>query len=170
MRRYWAYLKYVLAHKWWVIVASRRIGASLWLALIHDASKFGPSEWSAYAHNFFSADGLRRNVRRPDGGYDPNLRPEDFQYAWLSHQRNKHHWQRWVSIGDSGTLSAVPMPSKYVLEMVADWMGAGRAITGRWECGEWYAKNRDTMVLHDVTRSLVESVLAKAFGGKETTK
>ena len=54
------------------------------------------------------------------------------------------------------------MPRRYALEMVADWMGAGRAITGRWECAEWYAKNREKIVLHENTRRLVDGILCTA--------
>jgi len=43
--------------------------------------------------------------------------------------------------------------------MVADWMGAGRAITGRWETKEWYGKNKGNMLLHPETRKMVEDVL-----------
>ena len=161
MRRHLSYLIYVLRHKWFVAVAASRIGAPMPLALIHDWSKFSAREWGAYARNFFDADGSRRRARRPDGGYDPNSRSDEFKYAWLSHQRNRHHWQAWVSIGDGGSLQPMPMPRRYVMEMVADWMGAGRAITGRWEVKEWYAKNKDTMVLHEDTRTRVETILEK---------
>jgi hypothetical protein len=43
--------------------------------------------------------------------------------------------------------------------MVADWMGAGRAITGKWEAKAWYEKNKATIILHDGTRKLVETIL-----------
>ena len=51
------------------------------------------------------------------------------------------------------------MPEKYAREMVADWAGAGRAITGKWETLEWYKKNQEKILLHPETRSLVESIL-----------
>lgn len=54
---------------------------------------------------------------------------------------------------------ALRMPERLVREMVADWMGAGRAITGRWEVGVWYAANADKMVLHVATRARVEELL-----------
>jgi hypothetical protein len=41
----------------------------------------------------------------------------------------------------TATLKALPMPEKFVREMVADWMGAGRAITGRWDVNDWYRPN-----------------------------
>lgn len=57
----------------------------------------------------------------------------------------------------------LPMPERYAREMVADWMGAGRAITGRWETPTWYAQNRHNMVLHPDTRAYVEQNLGISF-------
>jgi hypothetical protein len=53
------------------------------------------------------------------------------------------------------------MPEPLVREMVADWMGAGRAITGTWDVAGWYAKNRERMVLHPETRARVEALIAE---------
>jgi len=152
LKRHWSYLKYVIRHKWFVLMASKRIGASLCLALIHDKSKFRPSEWWPYAETFYKPDGSKQ--------YDET---EEFNLAWLLHQnRNPHHWQHWLLKMDSGDVLAIEMPRRYALEMVADWMGSGRAITGRWEYAEWYAKNREKIVLHDNTRKTVEWILFKS--------
>ena len=48
------------------------------------------------------------------------------------------------------------MPLPLIREMVADWMGAGRAITGRWDITEWYEKNRDAIQLAPDTRATVD--------------
>lgn len=166
MRAHVAYLRYVLRHKWFVLVAGLRTRAPLWRLLIHDWSKFTPSEWRPYVHQFYNPDGSKRDVRRSDGGYDLAEQPYEFQRAWLGHQRrNGHHWQAWVLLGDNGQQIPIAMPPKYVREMVADWMGAGRAITGRWGARVWYEKNRDLMVLHSETRPVVESLLAAASAG-----
>ena len=149
MKRHWNYLKYLLRHKWFVLVACRRIGAPLWLGIIHDLSKFRPSEWIPYARCFYAPDGSKQ--------YNEG---DAFNQAWNDHQkRNKHHWQRWLITWDRGTTEPLEMPRRYVLEMVADWMGAGRAITGQWETAEWYQKNRDNIQLHPATRRLVEWLL-----------
>lgn len=156
MRRHWAYLKYVLKHKWFVFIASRMIGSSLWRALIHDLSKFRPSEWFAYANTFYGSDGSKL--------YNPT---SEFDVAWLLHQhRNPHHWQYWILREDnpeSGELKILEMPHKYTLEMVADWMGAGRAIMGRWECSDWYMKHKSKILLHPSTEALVVAALAFAL-------
>ena len=162
MKAHWKYLKYVLRHKWFVFVASWKIGGSMFRAAIHDLSKFMPSEWRPYAYWFYGWYGYAFN-----GGFlwehKENAKAHSqFDVAWLLHQhRNRHHWQYWVLQNDTDGTYPLPMPTVYVYEMVADWMGAGRAITGKWECGAWYAKNKEKMVLHNETRLLVEQLLAQ---------
>lgn len=161
------YLHYLLRHKWFVILASLRIGASLWLAIIHDASKFKPSEWMPYVDYFYGkrhaaevAEAFRIYglAELPPYGFYAKDR---FNIAWLHHQkRNKHHWQYWLLTKDSGETFPLPMPRRYVLEMVADWMGAGRVITGKWEVRAWYEKNKEKIQLHPETKILVEEILA----------
>jgi hypothetical protein len=51
------------------------------------------------------------------------------------------------------------MPRKYVLEMVADWTGAGRAISGRKDWRPWYRENAGRLRLHPQTRAMVEAML-----------
>lgn len=168
MRGHLAYLRYVLRHKWFVFLACGEVGASFWLALIHDWTKFTRREWSPYVHQFYNSDGTKRGpIRDASGAYDPNLQPVEFQLAWVLHQRNKHHWQAWVSVGDNGKLSPVPIPKRYVLEMVADWKGAGLAISGKDEAFEWYEKNCDKMILHPDTRAIVKMVLTNIYDARK---
>ena len=153
MRRHWAYLKYVLLHKWYVLQAGIRTGAPIFRLLVHDWSKFRPSEWLPYARTFYD--------ERGGSQYQPD---PNFDQAWNHHQkRNKHHWQYWLLKKDNGKLIPLPMPLGYVKEMVADWAGAGRAIHGRWEVTGWYEKNRQLIILHPKTRGLVEALLQLYF-------
>ena len=59
-------------------------------------------------------------------------------------------------------MKALPMPEKMVRVMVADWMGAGRAITGKWEVWVWFEKNRHKIVLAPETWPLVEDLIREA--------
>jgi hypothetical protein len=157
MRAHLAYLRYVLRHKWFVWLAGRELGVSFWQLLVHDWTKFLPCEWLAYVRSFYNPDGTRRKWtdRTPD-------EKESFNAAWNHHQKlNPHHWQYWVLITDSDEprQRALPMPMKYVREMVADWIGAGRAITGHNDVVGWYQKNRDSILLHEQTRMQVEKLL-----------
>ncbi len=156
MKRHWNYLKYLLRHKWFVLVASGRLGLPLWRAIIHDLSKFRPSEWGPYARCFYAADGSKQYKET-----------EEFALAWRLHQiRNPHHWQYWLLRWDRGETLALRMHPTYAKEMVADWMGAGRAITGRWEAGAWYLKNKDKIELHPATRYEVEVLLKMYVTGE----
>lgn len=163
---YWKYLRYLLRHRWFVMLACFREGL-YWQGLIHDWSKFLPSEFVPYARYFY---GPQPDINQPDDHwyfYDKAKHAEPFNAAWLAHQhRNPHHWQHWVLREDSGATIAIPMPHKYRVEMLCDWQGAGRAIHGRYdatdpysETRQWYKKNAGKMLLHDDTRTWVEAAL-----------
>lgn len=164
MKAHVAYLKYVLRHKWYVFLACKQMGVPFWQAILHDWTKFTCREWMPYVHQFYNPDGTKRGmVRDASGAYDPSAQPAPFQLAWLSHQRNKHHWQAWVVIGDGGSLSPLPIPKRYVIEMVADWKGAGMAILGQDDVFPWYTANRDKMLLHPDTRAMVEMAISNIW-------
>jgi len=151
LNQHLAYARYVIRHKCYVLRACRRTGTSLWRGLVHDLSKFLPSEWGPYAKTFY----------RPDGTSQYH-ETEEFNVAWLRHQRrNPHHWQAWLLVMDRGDILPMRMPMVYVREMIADWIGAGLAITGKMEVREWYSKSKDNMKLHPETRQLVEDLLVQ---------
>jgi hypothetical protein len=193
MRAHLRYLKYVLLHKLYVAVAMLAIrpvivsrdntvsfavaftvawARWLWRALVHDASKFRPSEWRPYVAKFYGP-----SVETAPGRADARkaIRQTRFDRAWLAHQhRNPHHWQHWVLREDSGVTKVLLMPVEYVDEMVADWIGAGTKIL-RWpslaECVaetiSWYAANREKMQLRAEVRARVEiqlHLLASRYG------
>lgn len=157
MRAHWKYFLYVIRHKWFVFQACQKTGAPLWRAIIHDWSKFLPCEWGPYVRSFYNKDGSKRDWKSRDP-----LEKMEFDLAWNHHQKtNLHHWQAWLLTNDSDEPKVKPllMPEKYIREMVADWMGAGRAITGKWDYQNWYATNKEKMVLHDQVRIRVEAIL-----------
>jgi hypothetical protein len=144
-----AYLKYVLRHKRHVVTACRITGVSFWRSLIHDWHKFLPSEWGPYVRAFYRSDGSKQYVESPE-----------FAIAWNLHQkRGRHHWQHWLLTWDRGDTEALPMPDHFLREMVADWWGAGKTITGRWSADQWYEKNKEKIKLHSSTRTAVEALL-----------
>ena len=150
MKAHLEYAAYVARHKWFVFVAGLKTGAPLWRLLIHDWSKLTPAEWTPYVHSFYG-----------EGPPTPEVEAA-FDRAWLHHQhRNPHHWQHWLLREDDGDTKALVMPESLAREMVADWMGAGRAITGKWDVGGWYVKNARKIVLAPETRKLVERLIAE---------
>lgn len=141
------YLSYVMRHKWYVLREALKLGIAPHQAILHDWSKFLPSEWSPYARAFYAPDG--------SGQYHP----EEFTEAWNYHQkRNPHHWQYWMITWDRGETECLPMPDKYRREMLADWRGAGMAL-GKPDTKAWYLANKDKMHLHPETRAWIEQQL-----------
>jgi hypothetical protein len=161
------YLLYVLRHKWFVFLACRRLHVPLWRAIIHDWTKFLPSEWFPYVRSFYNPDGSKRETRTDDGTLDSSTVAQEFAAAWLHHQKyNPHHWQYWVVINDEDGTVALPMPTVYIREMVADWDGAGRAITGKSDPVGWYRRNGHKMIMHKSTRFVLENILENYYGAR----
>jgi hypothetical protein len=135
-------------HKYFVFLAGLKTKTSLWQLIIHDLSKYGRDELPHYGRQFFG----------------DKSDPEGFMCCWLHHQNyNPHHWEYWFSrsghtrstppLEHDGT-KPLPMPEKYVREMVADWMGASKAYEGKWpkrDEWEWLNKNLSKVRLHPRT-------------------
>ena len=135
----------ILKHKWFVFVAGIGLGCNLLGLILHDLSKFYPCE--------------RRAV--------DDARP----YAWNYHaNRNRHHCEFWYSrtggrgCGDFENGQVLPMPRRYIKEMVADWFGASRAYNGHWppKTGwTWFNSNFSKMLMHPHTRYEVTQLLMR---------
>jgi hypothetical protein len=118
----------------------------IWRGIMHDMSKFLPSEFFAYRDYFYS-------------GYEfvPRFIEDKFDFAWHWHlKRNKHHWQWWIIKYDNGGLKIFEMPEQYRKEMLADWIGVGKAIHGKADIEKWYNDNKSNMALAPETRRWVE--------------
>ena len=142
MKRFLAYLYYVIVHKFYVFKAGKMLGLSTCQLLLHDLSKFRPDEWGPYSRTFYDENGKSKFFEDPQ-----------FKLAWFHHKhRNLHHWQYWL-IGNG----AYPhiMPLNYVKEMVADWAGAGKAKTGNWDLWKWAQENTPMMEFHPDTETEV---------------
>lgn len=151
-KRHLTYLRYVLRHKYFVWRGCRIVGGvSLWRAVLHDWDKFLPDEWLPYARTFYAPDGAKQYVESPA-----------FAVAWNRHQkRNRHHWQWWLLTWDRGETEPLPMDDADIREMLADWIGAGWAITGEPDPRPWYEKNREEIQLHPASRGLLEELLQR---------
>lgn len=173
MKKHWQYLKYVLRHKYYValfLLDQQFTLGNLYRAIVHDLSKFRPSEWNPYANFFYGQNAGKKpeeiaNLERISFnlGIPRKSRDEEraeFNTAWLHHQkRNKHHWQYWMMTFDHGGTICLPMPEKYIQEMIADWHSAGFCITGKHEYKEWYRKQQNKIQFHPETRKRVDSLL-----------
>jgi hypothetical protein len=149
------YFLLILKHKWFVFIVGRKIGVSLWRLLKHDWTKFLVSELPHYNRQFF-------------GGADD---PLGFVTCWTRHQnRNDHHWEYWIPRTGCNRctppykdMEPIPMAEQAVKEMVADWIGAGRAYEGKWpdlKNWEWYKRNYDKIIVHSITRDLINRIIS----------
>ena len=168
MNKFFKYLFYIFKHKYYVFIAGLKVGAPIFRLIIHDWSKFLPCEFIPYMNYFYGKFYTDNDIRRfkmifgqdIPNKYNQKYWSNRFDYAWNTHQKsNKHHHQYWVLRNDSGSIVALDMPDKYIREMVSDWAGAGKAITGKWEVKLWYETAKSRMLLSDNTRRKVEQLL-----------
>ena len=157
---YLKYLWYVIRHKWFVLKECFKVGL-YWRGITHDLSKLRPSEFIPYARYFYSFFGVGWSQEKYGGCGDEIARHQEismaFDRAWLYHiHRNPHHWQFWLLQEDDGSLKKIPMPVKYLKEMLTDWRGAGRAITGKDNTPEWYLENKDKIKLGKIQHRWLE--------------
>ena len=160
-------LDYTFRHKWYVAIECFKEGL-YWKGVIHDMSKFLPSEFIPYANFFYNKTD---EIAKDDTGYykPPDTGDIKFDFAWLLHQkRNRHHWQWWILPEDEGRIKVLKMSENSVKEMICDWVGAGKAqgfVSPKhdryYETRKWYEKNKSKMNLHIDTRSFIEKTLRK---------
>ena len=148
------YSKYIAKHKWFVFVECAKMGLFR-RGIVHDASKLLLDEWIPYRDFFYGKKNEEGYFHKP--GTD-----QAFDEAWLRHiHRNPHHWQYWLLQEDDGPVKALKMPREFLLEMIADWRGAGKA-QGFATINAWYAMQREKIVLHPDTRVELEQILRDA--------
>lgn len=163
-----AYKKSLEAHIAYVREAGEKLGVSRIQLLNHDRSKWSQWEFPYYAMHFH-ADKTGKSAE------ELRAIADGFAGAWLHHlQVNKHHWQshlfpdNWAGPqGSTVEAGAVRMPSKFVLEMVADWMGSEMAYQGRWDMTDWLTKNIPRIRLHSRTAREVKEILHALDYGPE---
>jgi hypothetical protein len=173
MRAHWRYLKYVLRHRRFVAQAARRYGVP-WLGFLHDWSKFLPSEWFPYVRRFYGgphrpwaefSNYEKQNHHDAAWRLSAEGVKESFDRAFHAHQRrNKHHPGYYV-LYTHPQIVCLPMPERYVREMLADWDGArlAGADGAKGSTQEWYRENGARLPLHPETRALVERLLGGGF-------
>lgn len=158
IRRYFGYLWYLLWHKWYVLLECWRMHEPL-RGLVHDFDKLYPRRFVAYARHFYAPDGRARIPHR--GGYyfgaDSTVDREFGRAAWRHVAENDHHWQWWLLVVSKVDIRPQPMSLGAQREMLADWMGAGRAQGG--SVRDWYATYGPSLVLHAETRRWIEKKL-----------
>lgn len=124
----------------------------LWRGLVHDLSKFSPTE-------FFESAKFYQGNRSPIGAC---RRAQGVSYAWLHHKaHNKHHPEYWC---DDDCAEHPMMPYVYAVECVCDKLAATKAYNGEnfeptkplWHWETYGSKVR----ANEKTKSFIKKVLS----------
>lgn len=121
LKKIFGHLKTIRCHRKWVRYYCRLAGIRKrgWL---HDLSKYSPTEFFESAR-YWTGTGSPINEAKKDIGYSK---------AWLHHRgRNSHHWAYWADNFSEGMI-VYEMPRDDFVEMVCDFLGAGRAYMGKY--------------------------------------
>ena len=119
----WQHFKTITKHKWIVMRYCFRMGL-IRQGLLHDLSKYSPTEFRAGAR-YWQGDRSPNNAEREAIG---------ISYSWLHHKgRNRHHFEYWVDydLHAETIVAGMPIPRKFVAEMIADRIGASTVYLGK---------------------------------------
>lgn len=159
------HFKTITHHKYLVMKGCFSVGL-YWQGLLHDLSKYMPSEFRAGV-KYYQGDRSPNNAQREIFGYSE---------AWLHHKgRNKHHYEYWTDYNVHGTgeiIIPVKMPINYIVEMFMDRVAASKVYNKEdykdSDPINYYMKSKDRMLMHPETRKLLESLLLKLATTGET--
>ncbi len=154
--KWFKHFKTIVHHKRLVLKGCFKIGL-YYQGIVHDMSKFSPSEFLVGV-KYFQGDRSPNNAEREDIGYSS---------AWLHHKgRNKHHYEYWIDYSienPDGSIVPVPMPDKYIAEMVIDRIAASKTYKKDKYTDssplEYYNIGKDKIPLHPYTRKHLENML-----------
>ena len=161
----WKHFKTITWHKWLVLCGCFRVGL-YWQGITHDLSKYAPTEFRNGARYY---QGVRspNTAEREDKGYSE---------AWIHHKgRNRHHYEYWTDLNrDTLTYTAIPMPRKYLVEMVMDRRAACMTYQGKAYADDSALKYLDRSIernlMHPKTlRELRHILVMLAEHGEEKT-
>lgn len=151
----WNHLRTVQTHRKWVRHYCFLAGIP-WRGIKHDLSKYSPTEFFESA-KFWTGTGSPINEAKAAQGYSK---------AWLHHKgRNTHHWAYWTDDFSKGTI-VYNMPQDDFVELVCDFLAAGRAYSGkdftysnelRWWNKDKYVGNK---AMHYKNKQMLDIILS----------
>lgn len=119
--RAWQHFKTITTHRFLVRKGCFKMGL-YWQGLTHDLSKYSPVEfWTGV--RYYQGTRSPNTAEREDKGYSE---------AWMHHKgRNRHHYEYWSDVNrQTRKYDFVPVPRKYLAEMVADRIAACKVYEG----------------------------------------
>lgn len=161
----WRHFVTITRHRWLVRQGCFRVGL-YWQGLTHDLSKYSPTEFRVGV-KYFQGDKSPNGAERNDKG---------FSEAWMHHKgRNRHHYEYWTDMSrQTRCYESIPMPRKYLVEMVMDRRAACKTYQGKdYTDGAalvYFEKSRERELMHPDTRQQLGYILTmlRDSGEKET--
>ena len=161
----WQHFKTITKHRILVMKGCFRVGL-YWQGLTHDLSKYSTTEFWNGAR-FYQGTRSPNNAEREEKGYSE---------AWMHHKgRNRHHYEYWTDVSkETGQYESLPMPRKYLVEMVMDRRAAcltyeGAAYTDG-SALHYFRKSAERNRMHPQTRQELDYLLEMLMTqGEEAT-
>ena len=150
----WKHFWTITRHRWLVCCGCFRVGL-YWRGLVHDLSKYSPTEFWVGA-KYYQGTRSPNAAEREDKGYSE---------SWMHHKgRNRHHYEYWTDMNrQTLTYTAVPMPRKYLVEMVMDRRAACLVYQGKNYKDDsaliYFMKSRERELMHEQTRQELGYIL-----------
>ena len=161
----WQHFKTITKHRMLVMAGCFRVGL-IWQGLTHDLSKYSPTEFCVGA-KYFQGTRSPNAAEREEKGYSE---------AWMHHKgRNRHHYEYWTDLSsETRQYESLPMPRKYLVEMVMDRRAACITYQGKnYTDGSalaYFRKGIERERMHSQTREELDYLLVmlRDKGEKET--
>ncbi len=150
----WQHFKTITRHRLLVMVNCFRIGL-IRQGLTHDLSKYSPTEFCAGAKYY-------QGIRSPNAA---EREQNGYSAAWLHHKgRNRHHYEYWTDLNPViRRYEPVPMPRRYLAEMVMDRMAASKVYRGKQYTDgsplEYFLTAQEAPLMHQQTARQLTTLL-----------
>lgn len=156
LRKAVGHFKTITKHKWLVMKGCFSVGLYK-QGLMHDLSKYSPSEFRIGCH-YYQGNRSPNDGERTEKGYST---------AWMHHKgRNRHHFEYWIDYSITQTdipMAGVKMPRKYVAEMVMDRIAASKTYNGTDYTNHdpltYFMRGRHHYMMHEKTAKELEKLL-----------
>ena len=162
----WGHFKTITKHRHLVMWNCFRVGL-IWQGLTHDLSKYSWTEFRAGVRYYQNGNRSPNAAEREACGYST---------GWMHHKgRNKHHYEYWTDMNlDTRTYQPVPVPTRYLVEMLMDRIAACKVYRGdAYTDGsalDYLEHARETPLMHPDTTDKLRFLLTmlRDKGEKET--
>lgn len=151
-KNYYNHFKKICQHKFYVFIYCYKAGIPI-QGILHDLSKFSPVEFLESSKYYTGDKSPIDNCKKVNG----------YSMAWFHHRgRNKHHWEYWVDNFEQG-MTPTKMPYKYAVEMLCDFLGAGKAYMGKDFTYEkekdWWEEKKKKAVMEKTTMLFIDVMM-----------